>query len=84
MHVPIEVIRGGAVGGSYFRDICSSVAGKWYKKSCNEFDQLKDIDQKFYCPDYYDISVNKCGVKCKTLLRSLENKEWINEIDLSG
>ena len=42
---------------------------KWYKKSWKEFDQLKDIDQKFYCSDYYDVSVNKYGAKCGTLLR---------------
>ena len=44
------------------------------KKSWNEFDQLKDIDQKFYCSDYYDVSVNKYGIKCRTLLRFWGNK----------
>ena len=44
----VEVIREGAFGGTYFRDIYSSVTGKWYKKSWKEFDQLKDIDQKYY------------------------------------
>ena len=77
----IEVIKEGAFGGTYFRDIDSSVNGKWYKKSWKEFDQLKDIDQKFYCSDYYDRSVNKYGVKCGTWLRSWENKGWINKID---
>ena len=48
-----------------FRDIYSSVNGKWYKKSWKEFDQLKDIDQNLYCLDYY-VSVNKYGVKCGT------------------
>ena len=47
-----------------FRDIYSSVNGKWYKKSWKEFDQLKDIDQKLYRLDYYDVIVNKYGVKC--------------------
>ena len=28
-----------------------------------EFNQLKNIDQKFYCSDYYDVSLNKYGVK---------------------
>ena len=28
-----------------------------------EFNKLKNIDQKFYCSDYYDFSVNKYGVK---------------------
>ena len=30
---PIEVIREGAFGGTYFRDIYSGVTGKWYQKS---------------------------------------------------
>ena len=42
---------------------------------------MKDIDQKFYCSDYCDVSVNKYGVKCGTLLRFWENKGWINKID---
>ena len=81
---PVEVIREGAFGGTYFRDIYSGVTGKWYKKSWKEFDQLKDIDQKFYCSDYYDVSVNKHGVKCGTSLRFWENNGWINEIDPYG
>ena len=49
---PVEIIAEGALGGTYFRDIYSSVTGNWYKKSWKEFDQLKNIDQKFYCSDY--------------------------------
>ena len=30
---PIEVIREGAFGGTYFRDIYSGINEKWYKKS---------------------------------------------------
>ena len=29
----VEVIKEGAFGGTYFRDIYSNVTGKWYKKS---------------------------------------------------
>ena len=54
------------------------------KKSWKEFDQLKDIDQKLYCSDYYDVSVNKYDVKCGKPLRFWENKGWINEIDPCG
>ena len=79
---PVEVIKEGAFGGTYFRDIYSNVNGKWYKKSWKEFDQLKNFDRKFYCLDYYDVSVNKYGVKCETSLRFWENKGQINEIDL--
>ena len=57
--MPVKVIREGAFGGTYFRNICSNVNGKWNKKSWKEFDQLKNIDQKYYCSDYYDVSVNK-------------------------
>ena len=78
---PIEVIREGVFGGTYFRDIYSGINGKWYKKPWKEFDQLKDIDQKFYCSDYYDVNVKKYGVKCGTSLRFWEDKVWINEID---
>ena len=71
---PVEVIREGAFGGTYFRDIYSGITGKWQKKTLKEFDQLKDIDQKYYCSDYYDVSVNEYGVKCGTSLRFWENR----------
>ena len=78
------MIKEGAVGGTYFRDIYSGVNGKIYKNSSKEFDELKNIDQKYYCSDYYDVSVNKYGVKCSTSLRFWENKEWINKQDPYG
>ena len=81
---PDEVIREGAFGGTYFRDIYRSVTGKWYQKSWKKFDHFKDIDQKYYCSDYYDVIVNKYGVKCGTSLRFGENKDWINKIDPYG
>ena len=71
---PFEVIKKGAFGGTYFRDIYSSVTDKWYKNSWKEFNVLKDIYQKYYCSNYYDASVNKYGVKCGTSLRFWENK----------
>ena len=46
---PIEVIREGAYGGTYFRDIYSDDTKKWHKKPWEKFDQLKDVDQKYYC-----------------------------------
>ena len=81
---PVEVIREGAFGGTYFRDIYSGINEKWYKNSWKEFVQLKNIDAKFYASDYYDVNVNKYGVKCGTSLRFWENKSWINEIDPYG
>ena len=82
--MPIEVIKEGAFGGTYFRDIYSGVNGKWYRKSQKEFDQLKNIDQKYYCPSYYGVSVNNYSVKWGTALRFCKNKGCINKVDLYG
>ena len=64
--IPVEVTRESALGGTYFRDIYSGVNCKWYRKSWKEFDELKNIDQMYYFSKYYDASVNKYGVKCRT------------------
>ena len=71
---PIEIIKEGAFGGTYFRDIYSDINEKWYKNSWKEFIHLKNIDAKFYASDYYDVNVNRYSVKCRTSLRFLENK----------
>ena len=81
---PVEIIKEGAFGVTYFRDIYSGIKGKWYKSSWKEFDKLKDIDQKFSCSDYYDVGVNKYVIKWVTSLRVWENKGWMNEIDPYG
>ena len=49
-----------------------------------EFDQLKDIDQKHDCANYYDVSVNRYGVKCGTSLSFWQNNGWINKMDPYG
>ena len=59
---PVEVIKERAFGGTYFRGIYSGVNGKW----------LKNIDQRHYCSNYYDFSVDKHGAKCGTSLRFWE------------
>ena len=33
---PNDVIRVGAFGGTYFRDIYSGINEKWYKNSCKK------------------------------------------------
>ena len=66
---PIEIIKEGAVSGNYFREIYSNINEKWYKNSWKELIHLKNIDAKFYVSDYYDMNVNKHGVKCGTSLR---------------
>ena len=61
----VEIIREGAFGGTCY----ARVNETYFRKSWKEFDQLKDIDQRFYCSDYHDASVNKYNVKCVTLIR---------------
>ena len=58
---PIEIIKEGAFGGTYFRDIYSNINKKWCKNSWKEFVHLKNIDTKFYECEY--------DVKCGTSLR---------------
>ena len=70
---PIDIIKEGALGGTYFRDIYSNINKKWYKNSWKEFINSKNIDAKFYASDY-DVNVNKYDVKCGTSLRFWENK----------
>ena len=70
---PVEIIKGGVFGRTYFRDIYSG----------EELDDLKNIDQNYYCSNYYDVNVNKYKVKCETL-RFWENKGQINSIDPYG
>ena len=78
---PIEIIKKGAFGGTYFRNIYSGINEKWYKHPWKEFDQLKNIDAKLDASDYYDVNVNKYGIKCGTPLRFWENKGWVDKID---
>ena len=66
---PIEIIKEAAFGGTYFRNIYSGINEKWYKNSWKEYDQLKNIDAKFYGSDYYDVNVNKYAVKCGISLK---------------
>ena len=78
------MIKEGAFAGTYFRDIYSGINGKWYNNSWKEFDVLENIDQKYCCSNYYDVSFNKYGVKCGTSSRFWENKGWINKQDPYG
>ena len=50
----------------YIKDIYSGINEMWYKSLWKEFDQWKDIDQKYYFSYYYDVNVNKYGGKYRT------------------
>ena len=49
-----------------------------------KFDELNNIDPKFYCSDYIGVELNRCKVKTGTSLRVWENNGWINETDPYG
>ena len=59
----VKVIKKCAFGGTYFRNIYSGVNDKFYKNSWKEFEELEDIDKKYYASDFYDVSVNKYNVE---------------------
>ena len=82
--MPVEIIKEGAFGRTCFRDIYSGVNGKWYSKTWKEFDELKNIDRKYYCSNCYDVRINKYGFKFGTSLRFWEIKRWIHSIDPYG
>ena len=67
---PAEVIKERAFGETYFKDIYPSINGRWYRKSRKGFNELKNVGSKYCCSYYYDLSVNKYGVRCGTSLRS--------------
>ena len=81
---PIYLIKKGAFGGTYFRDIYSNVTGKFYKNSRKEFEEIKNIDKKYHCSDFYDVKLNYYKVEGVTSLRFWENKGWINKIGPYG
>ena len=74
---PVEVIKKGAFGGTYFRDICSGVNDRWYKNSWKEFEELESIDKTYYASDFYNVSLNKYGVECGTSLRFWKKKDGL-------
>ena len=45
---PAKTIKEGAFSGTLFGDIYSGINSKWYRKSWEELDELKNIDQKYY------------------------------------
>ena len=80
---PVTIIQEGRFGGTYFRDIYSGIDGKCYKKPQTEVDDLKNIDQKYYCSKYYDVSVNKFCAKWEHHY-DFGKKGWITSTDPYG
>ena len=84
---PKEILQLGSFGGTYFRDIYSSITNKKYTKTWEELpkDWLENLDiNRKVCSQKYNKSVNKYNIKCGTSLEMWESKGWINEIDPYG
>ena len=77
---PVDVIKKGAFGRTYFRDIYSGITDKFYKNSWKEFDELDGLDKKYYASDFYDVKLNCYGVEVGRSLRFWESKGWINKM----
>ena len=67
----IEIIKEGAFGGTYFRNIYFGVNEKCYKNPWNEFVHIKIINAKFYGSDSYDVNVNKLWCKMWNIIKIL-------------
>ena len=51
---PIDIIKKGAFGETYFNEVYSDVNGKWYRNSWVELQKLDDIDNNYcYSFNYY-------------------------------
>ena len=81
---PVQIIKEWAFGRTYFRDIYSGGNNKSYKNSWKELDEWENIDQNYYCSNFYDVDVDKYKVLCGTSLRFWENKGYTNPIDPYG
>ena len=86
---PKKILQMGSFGGTYYRDIYSSVTDKHYKgkEVIKEFPKSwftgLDIDKMVISQDY-DKNVNKYGVKCGSSLEDWENSGWMHEQDPYG
>ena len=86
---PKQVLQSGSFGGTYYRNIHSSVTGKDYTDAWKEFPDdwfeglniNKQVARKW---DDYDTKVNKYGVKVGTTLEFWEGKMWIRAQDPYG
>ena len=79
----------GSFGGTYFRDIYSSVTNKHYKgktvikKYPKSWFQVVVID-KYVTSSKYDKNINKYKVKCGSSLEDWESSGWIKKQDPYG
>ena len=84
---PAEVLRAGAFGGGYFRNIYSSITKTQYVDAWRELpaDWLAGLDVKrVVARQAYAESANHYGVKCGAGLDEWESSGWITKWDPYG
>jgi len=83
---PFEMLQAGIFGGTYFRDIYSSITKQNYKDTWKELPDfwIINLPDNFYKSNIYDENVNKYKIKCGSDLRIWEKNGWINEQDPYG
>jgi hypothetical protein len=85
---PREIFRAGSFGGTYFREIHSSVTNKNYKNVHKKYPASwwAGIPENHLTNswDNYDKSINKYGEKVGTTLEFWEHSGWITKYDPLG
>ena len=89
---PLEVLKQGAFGGTYFRPIESHITKKKYKKRYQRYFTPEELKKYNINPENmltkpyqdYDTQVNKYKIKCGQTLEQWENKNWITHFDPYG
>jgi hypothetical protein len=78
---PREMFKDGIFGGTYFREIYSTITGKNYKNQHLKFPKSwwKGIPDHYLTSEKCDISINKYKVKSGTSLEYWEDHDWISK-----
>jgi len=80
---PIQIFKMGSFGGTYWRDIESSVTNKKYKSVYTKYptDWFDTIPYNYMVLPYtlYDKNVNKYKVKVGSTLQEWQDKDWISK-----
>lgn len=77
---PLQVIKKGAFGGTYFRPIKSSVVNKNLKNIHKEYSFFDKVSENILTRPWkdYDSKINKYSVKVGTTLEFWESSGWIS------
>ncbi len=85
---PRDIFKMGSFGGTYYRDIYSSVTKKDYHNVHHKYPKswFKGIPEDWIIRPWneYDKSINKYGVKVGTTLEFWEHKHWITKYNPYG